>query len=64
MTREEAYAIDRGHGAWSDCGESPDGKFRVWGEKSGFCYGVYDDIGVAADEGCDLHEELVRGGLN
>lgn len=56
----EARAADKGYGAWTDCGESADGKFRVWGEKSGFCYGTYDDIGSATEAGCTLHEDLLR----
>lgn len=60
LTREEAMEIDRGHGAYSDCGESADGLFRVWGEKSGFCYASFQDISDACETGCDLHAELMK----
>ena len=63
MDRQEAYEIDRGHGAYSDLDEET-GLHCVFGAKSGFCYGTYSDVGEAADAGVELHEELVRAGLN
>jgi hypothetical protein len=63
MTRDEAYAMDRGHGAYSD--QDPlTGKFNVYGAVSLYIYASYDDVGEASDAGVALHEELIHAGLN
>ena len=62
MTRDEAYEIDKGHGAYSDRDPDPESAgFVVLGAKSGFCYGGYNDIADASDAGVALHEELMFG---